>query len=70
MTHPILRDDLVSQSILEGILRVVFPSPRTTSASATSQPTYKEEGEGEEEREKEIVDILKSDSEDLYKIFN
>ena len=36
LTHPILRDDLVSQSILEGILRVVFPSPRTTSASASS----------------------------------
>ena len=70
LTHPILKDDLVSQSILKGILKVVFPSPRTTGASASSQPTHKEEGEGDEEREKEIVDVLESDSEDLYEIFN
>ena len=41
-----------------------------TGASASSQPTYKEEGEGEEEREKEIVDVLESYSKDLYEIFN
>ena len=70
LTHPILKDDLVSQSILEGILKVVFPSLRTTGASASSQPTHKEEGEGDEEREKEIVDVLESDSKDLYEIFN
>ena len=46
-TQPILESDLVTQSIPEGIPRVVFPSHHTTSASASSQPTNKEESEGE-----------------------
>ena len=64
LTHPILRDDLVSKLISEGIPRVVFPSQRTTGASASSQPTHKEE------KEKEIADVLELDLEDLYEIFN
>ena len=42
----------------------------TTSASASSQPTNKEEKEREEEEAKEIMDVSKSDSEDLYEVFN
>ena len=71
-TQPVQESDLVIQSISEGIPRVVFPPQHTTGASASSQPTSKEESEGEEEKEKEkdIVDVLESDSEDLYKVFN
>ena len=71
LTQPISRDDLVSQSISEGILRAFFFwFLHTTSASASSQPTNKEEKEREEEEEKEIMDVSESDSEDLYEVFN
>ena len=70
LTQPISRDDLVSQSISEGILKHFFWFLHTTSASTSSQPTNKEEKEREEEEEKEIMDVLESNSEDLYEVFN
>ena len=70
LTQPIPRGDLASQSILEGIPRVAFPPQHIIGTSASSHPTNEEKDEGEEEKEKEIVDVLESDSEDLFKAFN
>ncbi|KAK9995603.1 hypothetical protein SO802_020289 [Lithocarpus litseifolius] len=61
---PILEGTLVTQPILEGVPKVPFPPPHTTSEATSSQPTDKEEGEVEEEKEKEVVDV--SDSDDFY----
>lgn len=54
----------------KAFLKHFFWFLHTTSASASSQPTNKEEKEREEEEEKEIMDVSKSDSEDLYEVFN
>ena len=42
----------------------------TTGTSVSSHPTNEEKDKGEEEKEKEIVDVLESDSEDLFEAFN
>ena len=66
--QPIPKDDLATQSIPEGIPKVAFPSQHTTGESTSFQPTNKEEGEGEEEKENEVVEV--SESNDIYKVFN
>lgn len=42
----------------------------TTGTSVSSHPTNEEKDKGEEEKEKKIVDVLESDSEDLFEAFN
>ena len=68
--QPIQESDLVTQSISKGIPRIVFPSQHTTGTFVSSQPTNKEEGEGEVEKEKEIVDVSEWNSKDLYEVFD
>ena len=70
VTQPIPRDDLISQLITEGIPRTTFPTQHTTGESTSSQPTPIEDDEEEKRNAEEIVDILESNSKDLYEVFD
>ena len=68
VTQPIPKSNLTSQPIPEGIPKITFPTQIVAGESSSTQPTSKEEGEGEEGKEKEIADV--SDSDDPYEIFD
>ena len=64
-TNPIPEGTLATTLIPEGIPRVALPFQRIDEEATSSQPTTKEEEEGED---KNMVEV--TDSEDEFSIFN